>query len=448
MKNLGESTQMLDAVVIGAGPAGATAAFFLARGGMKVVLIEKEKLPREKVCGGGVQSRTLSQLPFSFQEVVEAESSGMVFTRELRYGFVRRSQKTIVYQVSRARFDNLLTQNAAAAGAKVLDGLAVSNVEAGGDGCSVRTSAGDTFKSKFVVFADGVTSIGQKLLNPQESRFLQLGMEFDVPLVSKAGRYDSTLVSVDWGTMPDGYGWIFPKKDHLVIGCGGPRNQNQSLRAYLGAYTRRLGYGESECQNLRAHPIPSLTRQTVVANERYILAGDAGGFVEPFSGEGISYAIKSGSAAAEAIIATLAGKESLPTAYVSRVDESLIREILNLRKMKEYFALVPQHVHRLFQKNDRVWAEFCNALYGNAPATVVRDKAPFAFMWPVLDVFASMAYQRFLKRKVALDDKYFEDILARAQEEPYLGLLSSTAVSTGVNAAAAKSTREATSTVG
>lgn len=448
MTNVGESTRMLDVVVIGAGPAGATAAFFLARGGMKVVLIEKEKLPREKVCGGGVQSCTLSQLPFSFQEVVEAESSGMVFTRQLRHGFVRRSQRPLVYQVSRARFDNLLTQKAAAAGARVLDGLAVSSVETEGGTCSVKTSAGDTFNSKFVVFADGVTSIGHRLLNPQETRFLQLGMEYDVPLVSKTGRYDPTLVSVDWGTMPDGYAWIFPKKDHLVVGCGGPRNQNQSLRAYLSTLTRRLGYEESECENLRAHPIPSLTRQTVVANQRFILVGDAGGFVEPFSGEGISYAIKSGSAAAEAIIATLAGQESLPDAYQSRVENSLVMEILNLRKMKEYFALFPSHVHRLFEKNARVWAEFCNALYGNAPATVVRDKAPFAFMWPVLDVFASMAYQRFLKRKVTLEPDYFDGILARAQGEPYLGLLNSPAVSTSINAIVAKAAREPTSATG
>lgn len=444
MMNVAESTRIVDVVVVGAGPAGATAALFLARGGVKVVLIEKEKLPREKVCGGGVQSRTLSQLPFSFQEVVEVECSGMVFTRELQHGFVRRSQSPIVYQVSRARFDNFLAQKAAAAGARVLDGLAVSSVEVEGSTCSVKTSSGDTFNSQFVVFADGVTSIGHRLLNPQESRFLQLGMECDVPLVSKVGRYDTTLVAVDWGTMPDGYAWIFPKKDHLVVGCGGPRNQTQSLKAYLSALTRRLGYEESECQNLRAHPIPSLTGKTIVANQRYILAGDAGGFVEPFSGEGISYAIKSGSGAAEAIIKTLTGQETLPDAYLSRVRNSLIKEILNLRKMKEYFALVPSHVHRLFRKNDRVWDEFCKALYGNAPATVVRDKAPFAFLWPVFDVFASIAYQRFLKRKITIGPKYFEEILARAQEEPYLGILNSNGASSCIDVINAKSTRGAT----
>lgn len=425
MTNVNILTQGLDVIVTGAGPAGATAAYFLAKAGLKVIIIEKEKLPREKVCGGGVQARTLSQLPFSFKEVVEAESSGMIFTRELGHGFVRRSKNPIVYQVSRSRFDNLLTQNAVTAGATLLDGLSVTSIQATASHCSVKTTNGETFNARFVVCADGVTSIGNKVLNPQETRFLQLGMEYDVPLCSREGCFDKTLVAVDWGTMPDGYAWIFPKNDHLVIGCGGPRNQNQSLKAYLTALTRRLGYEGSECQNLRAHPIPSLTKNTVIANERIILVGDAGGFVEPFSGEGISYAIKSASAAAAAIVATINGHETMPAAYKIRVQKELISEILDLRKMKEYFALVPSHVHRLFEKNDRVWAEFCNALYGNVPATVVRDKAPFARMWPLLDIFASFAYRRFLKHKVTLSPEHFNNLLVKYRNEPYPGMLKS-----------------------
>jgi geranylgeranyl reductase family protein len=418
---------MLDVVVIGAGPAGSTAAFFLARSGLKVVLMEKKKLPRKKVCAGGVQSRALCQLPFSVREVVEEESSGMVFTMKLRHGFVRRSDNPVVYQVSRERFDNLLTRKAMVTGARVLDGIAVTGVEVHQSSCLVKTGTGDTFNARFVVFADGAHSMGQRLLNGRESRFLQMGIECDLPPVSRTGRYDSTLVSVDWGTMPDGYAWVFPKKDHLVTGCAGPFTQNRSLRAYLNALTKRLGYEERDCQNLRAHPIPSLTQKTVLADQHFILAGDAGGFVEPFSCEGISYAINSGAAAAEAIIATLAARESMPGAYMSRVEKGLIQEIHSLKKMKEFFALIPSLFHRLLKNNDRLWSGFCKILSGEAPATIMRDKAPFAFLWPLIDPFASRAYQRFLKKKIAVEPLFFERLLDEALKEPYPGMLTSTA---------------------
>jgi flavin-dependent dehydrogenase len=166
-----------------------------------------------------------------------------------------------------------------------------------------------------------------------------------------------------------------------------------------------------------------LTKEVVIGDDRLLLAGDAAGFVEPFSGEGIYYAIKSGAYAAQAIISALSGTESLSVAYVTRVQDELIREILDLRKMKEFFALVPTHVHRLFMKNDRVWTEFCAALLGKRRATVIRDNAPFAWLWPVIDVVAARMYKRSLKRRVKYEAEYFDEILKRSGAERYSGML-------------------------
>lgn len=408
---------MVDAIVVGSGPAGGMAAYRLASSGLQVLVLEKERLPREKVCGGGLQAKVLQEVPVDVGKIAEASCFGMAFTRRFQDGFVRRAERPLVYQVARSRFDYLLLEKAADAGAKILDGINVREVATEGELCRVRTTPQGDFSSRYVVFCDGVNGIGYKTLNSEERRFLQLGMEYDVPLQSDVGEYDTALASVEWGTMPDGYGWVFPKRDHLVIGCGGPRNQYKVLNEYLLAFAKVLGYRPEQCVNLRAHQIPSLSKGVVLGSEHMLLAGDAGGFVEPFAGEGISYAVRSGSLAAQAVISASTGMGSLGASYTASVEE-LVREIMILRRLKEFFSLVPQHVHRLYRWNDRVWEEFSRSLCGERAATVVRDNAPFAFLWPVIDAVASRVYEWRLGKRVELGKEYFEKLTCSGERHP------------------------------
>lgn len=406
-------TNHVDVVVIGAGPAGAIAAYTLSKHGLRVCLVEREKLPREKVCGGGLQAKVLNELPFDVTPSLEAAAYGIAFTRQFAHGFVRRNATPIIHQVSRAAFDELLATKASDAGAIVMDGLRVVSVDIRGGSSRFSTTPSSDLSADFVVFADGANGIGYRTLNEVEHRFLQWGIECDAPLASETGVYDASLVSVDWGTMPDGYGWIFPKRGHVVVGCGGPANQTRSLKAYLSAFTRFLGFSPDSCTNFRAHPIPSYREGVILATDRCVLAGDAGGFVEPFSGEGISYAVRTGALSANAIIGAASGQGRLPEIYQNLV-APIATEVLVLRRLKEFFALVPQHVHRLYQHNDRVWTEFTGALQGRRAATVVRDNAPFAILWPLIDRIAATFYRRQLRRRVELDESDFAQLLRRA----------------------------------
>lgn len=202
-----------------------------------------------------------------------------------------------------------------------------------------------------------------------------------------------------------------------MVGCGGPQNQTKALRSYLAAFVRALGYESLDGANLRAQQIPSLTPRVVLARDRCLLAGDAGGFVEPFSGEGISYAIRTGQLAASAIVAATADGRSAEAVYLE-LTRGIVEEILKMRKLKEFFALVPQHVHALYRRNDRVWSEFTGALRGTRPATVVRDNAPFALLWPLVDQVTAFAYQRKLKRRVELRDADFLKLVKDAPTHP------------------------------
>ena len=111
----------VDVTVIGAGPAGALLAYLLVRRGLKVVLVEKTRLPRVKPCGGGLNWKTVRLLPFAIDAVVERVVSRVVFTQRLRHPFARTSPQPLVTMVTRCAFDYTLVQHAAAAGAQVYD---------------------------------------------------------------------------------------------------------------------------------------------------------------------------------------------------------------------------------------------------------------------------------------------------------------------------------------
>lgn len=146
-----------DAIVIGAGPGGATAAFELAKAGVKTLLIEKQKLPRHKTCGGGLTYKVAKALPFDLSPVVERTITSFVLTYKMGHPQVVHSPNPLVYMVRRSEFDNLLTRKAVEAGTQLVDDTKVNNASVD-DRCTVSTSRG-TYTSDFLIGADGATGI-------------------------------------------------------------------------------------------------------------------------------------------------------------------------------------------------------------------------------------------------------------------------------------------------
>jgi len=144
----------VDVTVIGAGPAGALLAYLLAVRGLRVVLVEKARLPRVKPCGGGLNWKTVALLPFTIDTVVERIVSRVVFTQNLRRPFTRLYPEPLVTMVTRCAFDYLLVQRAAAAGAQVYDNCQVTGLAVQSRRITVR-SARCTWSSRYIAFADG-----------------------------------------------------------------------------------------------------------------------------------------------------------------------------------------------------------------------------------------------------------------------------------------------------
>src|SRR5207253_5363257 len=194
--------------VVGAGPAGSTAAYRLATAGASVLLVDKARFPRDKPCGGGLTTRAVRQLPFSVAPVVE----DVVHTFELRLGykrsFERTSDEALCLMTQRRRLDAFLAEQAAEAGAEFRDGVRVEL------GDAIRVD-GERVDADIVIGADGVNGITSRTAGTEFGHGVAL--EGNAPLDA---RYRGKLV-LELGVVPGGYGWVVPKGDHVNFGAGG-----------------------------------------------------------------------------------------------------------------------------------------------------------------------------------------------------------------------------------
>jgi geranylgeranyl reductase family protein len=291
-----------DVIVVGAGPAGTSAAYVLAKQGVRVVLLEKAPMPRYKPCGAGLVSRAISSIPFDVSEAVEHKC----YTAELnlldagmRFSVTRRLP--VVSMTMREKFDFLLYRKAAEAGADARDGCGVEGLGRHQDTVEVKTSHGTVY-GRFVVACDGALGRVARMAGWKETRKLLPVLEWEVFVPEAVCDRFRGRARFDFGIFPSGYAWIFPKKDHLSIGLGGRKPLLGGLRGVLGRYVTQSGIDRIDRIEKHGYFIPISARTDGVARGRVILAGDSAGFVDPVTAEGITFAIRSGQSAGRAIV--------------------------------------------------------------------------------------------------------------------------------------------------
>jgi flavin-dependent dehydrogenase len=207
-------------------------------------------------------------------------------------------------------------------------------------------------------------------------------------------------VFLDWGTLPGGYAWMFPKNDHLSVGVGGPAGLSSSMMSYMERFVITV-FGEdlykSEIVNreskIKSWPIPVRRKKRPFHNGRVVVAGDAAGLTDPMTGEGIWYAVKSGRLAAGSCLQYLKGGSGSLAGYSEQVNETLMEELLEANRIKNIFNSVPLKIHRLVRDNDRVWSAFGKILRGERQyADVKRGFGQWKFLWSVATAFAGIWY--------------------------------------------------------
>ena len=346
-----------DVAIIGAGPAGSTAAYLLSKVGLNVMLIDKYLFPRNKLCGGLVSVKTLKLLEQIFNETEQSLNEKQIINLSSnKFEFVCKKKslgkfytKTPTHFVERKLYDKFLLDKALDSGAKIIYGEEVKEVDL--DSNTLVISKGKTISSKYIIGADGANSITRKEFEKlgaldKESWLTNLGFALETFIDKDKLSFETDIMYLYFGYMKTGYAWVFPNKDKAVIGIGGLLKElnNKDLKDIFTNFLMSLGIDKKtvdDCiKDIRGHPIPfgNFIENPVYKNT--ILIGDAAGLVNPVTGEGIYYAQRSAQVAVDAILKDYTNQGNLVENYTKNLNLYLMPELLSTRKSRNmYFRI-------------------------------------------------------------------------------------------------------------
>jgi geranylgeranyl reductase family protein len=333
----------------------------LAKEGVKVVVIEKENLPRRKTCGGGVVRRALGLLPVDVTGAIERECHvAQVNLVSAPLHFTSKREEPMVSMTMRENFDFLLVSAAKEAGAEVRERCLVRDVSVHGDKVDVVTNEGSLF-SRFVVAADGAKSLVATKAGWIDTRNLAPALECEVEVSDESLERLSGAVRFDFGLMRCGYAWTFPKKDHLCMGVLSMRPGPMKLNRMFDQYLELIKLDGVATIKRRGSLIPVSPRRDGFVKNRVLLTGDAAGLVDPVVGEGITAAILSGNIAAKALLKGAFDEGKVKALYETELSRKILQELRLGRALAKLIYDYPGLLHRLL------------ALYGQEFTEAVTD---------------------------------------------------------------------------
>ncbi|GAB6138475.1 NAD(P)/FAD-dependent oxidoreductase [Halanaerobaculum tunisiense] len=351
-----------DVIIVGAGPAGAYAAYKLAQENLKVLLIEQQKLPRYKSCGGAVSLKTTELLSgLDLTPVLEDKISYVEFAYQFQAPIKIDFTRPFVYLVMRDQFDHFLVNKAQAAGVKVITDTKVTDLISTEKNTTVITPQTE-FRTQFVIGADGVNSLVATKLGLTSTAEPAVGWEKEIKVPAQQLNSYRGKIKLDYGTIPQGYSWIFPKQDHLSVGIATYKH-GFDLKHKLQEYLVQEDLSSYQELTAKGHLLPVWQTTRKLNTNSGLLIGDAAGLVDPLSGEGIFYALKSAQLASKTILDILQGSNTL-TRYTTAINQQLVPEFKQAKLLTNFFFFAPEQIHRLLTTKEWILEELLEVIYG------------------------------------------------------------------------------------
>ena len=358
-----------DVIVVGAGPAGSTAARVAAEAGARVLLIDRAAFPRYKTCGGGITGRSLRAMPNAARATFEADITEFGLSREGGDRVMLHADEPFLAMVQRERFDQALVDAAAAAGVEFRDATAMRGLEEVPEGIRLRLGGDGSdgvLLARVVVGADGSSGRTSGYVGV-EFAGSDLGLEVEVEAIDH--EWASTAL-FDWGKDAGAYAWLFPKHDSLTIGVIQRTGVPDATRAYLELWLRQLGLAGATRLRESGHLTRWRSRTSPLRRGPVLVAGEAAGLLEPWTREGISFALRSGamagaaaaSAAAAARTGDLAARDLALVGYVAAVERELAPDLVAGAAMLTVLERFPAPLHRFLahtRRGRRLFVALC-----------------------------------------------------------------------------------------
>jgi geranylgeranyl reductase family protein len=369
-----QTPEPYDVVIVGAGPAGSSAAFAAAEAGANTLVIDRSTFPRYKTCGGGLIGVTLGSLPAGLDVPVRQEIVAATFSdrgEDVRH---RRSPTRILSLTDRADFDHALLDRAVAEGATVRHGVTVSSITEA-DGVVELTTSEGPVRARYVVGADGSASRTARHVGVELGQ-IDLGLEVELDAEGVSEEWQGRI-HIDWGPIPGSYAWVFPKGERLTVGVIARKGTPDRTRAYLRAFLREQGLGDQKVLRDSGHLTRCRTPESPLGRGRVLVCGDAAGLLEPWTREGISFAVRSGTMAGRTAARAARGLlTDAQGAYAAQIESSLAREMRAGVLFLTAFERRPRVMHRLLTRTPWGWRLFCRITLGETTlARVARHRS-------------------------------------------------------------------------
>lgn len=347
--------ESFDIIIIGAGPAGSTSSYYLSKLGFKVALLEKKNIGREKICGGGLSSYALNELPFKLPDsVIERYIRGYNFVSPNNTIFTKKERNIVGATVYRSVFDSFLINKAVDANTTFIPNTSVKRIRATNNSYVVE----EKYKSRYIIGADGANSIVKKAFKlgiTQKSKYV--GMRAILDFKDKGiEKYVLDPESIDFYFENGlrGYGWEFPLKNAINIGVGilgtGKNTINKKLVTKFALTRFNIPKEILSDSKIEGFPIPVSTMPNNFSRDNVFLIGDAAGLVDPISGEGVHYAIRSGKIVADTIVKDQMQllNENASILFNKRIKKDIVADLRVTYKLRNF-------LDRLFMRNMDIW---------------------------------------------------------------------------------------------